>query len=87
MQSQQDEEHNLLGVMKVEDIWQPDLAKEATNVLGSTDTLHPGVAYLLQETGDTYLGGPLYGARLRVHYDYQDIRRTPRETRAGIVLH
>eukprot|EP00026_Physarum_polycephalum_P004212 Phypoly_transcript_04229.p1 GENE.Phypoly_transcript_04229~~Phypoly_transcript_04229.p1 ORF type:complete len:520 (+),score=108.19 Phypoly_transcript_04229:621-2180(+) len=76
-----DEEGNLLGVMRVDEVWQPDLQKEAKHVLGTTDTLHPGVAYLLQEAGDTYLSGPLQGAQLPVHYDYQDLRRTPRETR------
>jgi sulfate adenylyltransferase len=79
----QDEEGNLLGVMRVDEVWQPDLAKEAKHVLGTTDVLHPGVAYLLQEAGDTYLAGPLQGAQLPVHYDYQDLRRNPRETRRG----
>ena len=69
--------------MRVDEVWQPDLTKEAKHVLGSTDVLHPGVAYLLQEAGDTYLAGPLQGAQLPVHYDYQDIRRTPQETRTG----
>jgi len=77
-----DEEGNLLAVMRVDELWQPDLTKEAKHVLGSTDVLHPGVAYLLQESGDTYLAGPLQGAQVPIHYDYQDIRRTPRETRA-----
>lgn len=76
-----DEEGNLLAVMRVDDVWQPDLSKEAKHVLGTTDVLHPGVAYLLQESGDTYLAGPLQGAQLPVHYDYQDLRRTPREAR------
>lgn len=77
-----DEEFNLLAVMRVDDVWQPDLAKEAKFVLGSNDVLHPGVAYLLHESGDTYLGGPVFGAQLPAHYDYQELRRTPRQTRA-----
>jgi len=76
-----DEEGSLLAVMRVDEIWTPDREKEAKQVLGSTDNLHPGVAFLLQESGDTYLGGPLFGAQLPVHYDYNDLRRTPRETR------
>lgn len=70
--------------MRVDEVYQPDLAKEAQHVLGSTDVLHPGIAYLFQESGDTYLAGPLQGAQLPIHYDYQDIRRTPRETRRGL---
>jgi len=76
-----DEEGSLIAVLKVEDVWQPDRKKEAQLVLGTTDTLHPGVAYLLQESGDTYLGGPLFGAQLPVHYDYGDLRKTPLQTR------
>jgi sulfate adenylyltransferase len=77
-----DEEGSLLAVMRVDDAWQPDRSKEAKFVLGTTDPLHPGVGFLLQESGDTYLGGPLFGAQLPVHYDYQELRRTPRQTRA-----
>jgi len=76
-----DEEGSLIAVLKVEDMWQPDRKKEAQLVLGTTDVLHPGVAYLLQEAGDTYLGGPVYGAQLPVHYDYAELRKTPLQTR------
>ena len=34
------------AVMIVESKWQPDKAKEAENIYGTTDTEHPGVDYL-----------------------------------------
>jgi sulfate adenylyltransferase len=80
-----DEEGSLLAVMKVEDVWQPDKQKEALAVLGTTDTLHPGVAYLLQEAGDTYIAGTLEGAQVPVHYDYLESRRTPVQCREEFV--
>eukprot|EP01110_Echinostelium_bisporum_P013797 TRINITY_DN994_c1_g1_i7.p1 TRINITY_DN994_c1_g1~~TRINITY_DN994_c1_g1_i7.p1 ORF type:complete len:590 (-),score=227.97 TRINITY_DN994_c1_g1_i7:364-2133(-) len=76
-----DEEGTLIAVMKVEDRWKPDREKEAKFVLGTTDTAHPGVSYLLKEAGDTYLAGPLSGAQLPTHYDYRETRLTPRQTR------
>jgi len=76
-----DEEGSLIAVIRVEDMYQPDRKKEAQEVFGTTDVLHPGVAYLLQESGDTYLGGPVWGAQLPVHYDYLEFRRTPIQTR------
>lgn len=80
-----DEEGSLLAVMKIEDIWQPDKEREAKQVLGTTDTLHPGVAYLLQEAGDTYIAGPLEGAQLPAHYDYVEARMTPLQSREEFV--
>jgi len=76
-----DEEGSLIAVMRVDEMWQPDREKEALLVLGTKDTLHPGVGYLLKEAGDTYLAGPLWGAQLPVHYDYNDDRRTPLQAR------
>ena len=72
----------LLAVMTVEDVWQPDKAREAEQVFGTTNEEHPAVAYLMNEAGSHYVGGTLEGAQLPKHYDFQDLRRTPKETRA-----
>lgn len=76
-----DEEGNLIAVMRVEDVYNPDKKKEAQSVLGTTELLHPGVAYLLQEAADTYIAGELWGAQLPVYYDYLEFRKTPIQTR------
>src|ERR1043166_4689967 len=56
-----DGEGGLLGVLTVEDCWQPDREAEAKAVFGTTDLLHPGVAHLLKQTKPWYVGGPVEG--------------------------
>eukprot|EP01112_Ceratiomyxa_fruticulosa_P006726 TRINITY_DN175_c0_g1_i1.p1 TRINITY_DN175_c0_g1~~TRINITY_DN175_c0_g1_i1.p1 ORF type:complete len:594 (+),score=127.51 TRINITY_DN175_c0_g1_i1:323-2104(+) len=76
-----DEEHNLIAVMRVTEIYHPDREREAQAVLGTTNRLHPAVDFLIGHSGEFYIAGPLTGAQLPVHYDYTDIRRTPRQLR------
>jgi sulfate adenylyltransferase len=71
----------LLAVMTVKDIWQPDRMREAQMVFGSTDSMHPGVKYLLEKTQDYYVGGELEGLELPTNYDFANIRLTPRQLR------
>ncbi len=71
----------LLAIMDVEDKWQPDKAVEAQGVFGTTSTDHPAVAYLMNTAGSIYLGGKLRGHHLPPHYDFLDLRQTPRELR------
>ena len=82
-----DHEGFLLAVLTVEDIWEPDLRKEATDVFGSSDIQHPGVFYLLDTSGPVYLGGKLQGVSLPMHYDYQLLRHTPVEVRQRFTMH
>jgi sulfate adenylyltransferase len=77
-----DETGLLLAILTVEETWQPDKAREAEQVFGTTSREHPAVDYLFGEAGDFYVGGTVEGVRLPVHYDFQDIRHTPRELRA-----
>lgn len=76
-----DEEQNLIGVMRVDDVYEPDRKKEAQKVFGTTEELHPAAAYLFQESGEVYFGGPVFAAQLPVHYDYLHLRRTPLDLR------
>ena len=39
------------------------------------------VAYLFDHAGDYYVGGALEGIQLPTHYDFQDLRRTPKQVR------
>jgi len=71
----------MTAVLEVEDVWQPDLTAEAEQVYGTTNTEHPGVAYLKHETNPWYVGGRLEGVRLPRHYDFAPLRLTPAELR------
>src|SRR4051812_20321813 len=44
-----DPEGVMLGVLHVEEVWQPDRKAEAESVFGTTSTVHPGVDYLLNK--------------------------------------
>lgn len=77
-----DPEGVLLAVMEIEDLWQPDKAREARQVYGSEDTAHPGVAYLRDRTQPVYVGGKVFGIEAPTHYDYAHLRDTPLELRA-----
>ncbi len=77
-----DEEGVLLAVLAVEDVWKPDLNIEAMKVFQSTDPAHPGVGYLLSDSGSVYIGGEIIGIEYPRHYDYKLLRQTPSELRA-----
>ncbi|KAG5459824.1 MAG: sulfate adenylyltransferase, partial [Olpidium bornovanus] len=71
-----------LAILTVRDIYVPNKAAEAVKVFGADDRSHPGVAYLHENTGDTYLGGPLQAIAIPQHFDYTEHRFTPAELRA-----
>lgn len=76
-----DQEGFLLAVLTVQDIWQPDKAREARQVYGTdAPAAHPGVQQLLEQVHDWYLGGPVAGLSLPLHYDFRELRLTPAET-------
>ena len=76
-----DAEGVMLAVLTVRDKWQPDKAAEAQQVFGTTNVEHPGVAYLMNRAGSTYLGGDIEGLTLPIHYDYKSLRLSPKDTR------
>jgi len=76
-----DNEGFMLAVLTVSDLWQPDRAREAENVYGSTDPRHPGVRYLQEDAASTCVGGTVEGIQLPTHYDYEELRHTPEELR------
>jgi sulfate adenylyltransferase len=77
-----DPEGVLIAIMKLEDAWEPDLRREAKEVFGSEDELHPGVSYLLHNSNPVYLSGRLQGIERPTHYDFRHLRLTPQEVRA-----
>lgn len=68
-----------LALLTVEDLWEPDLRREARAVFGTEDEAHPGVAYLLRKTHPVYVGGRLTGLEPPTHYDFKHLRHTPAE--------
>jgi len=81
-----DPEGVVLAVLNVEDIWQPDLEKEAELVFGLTNQEHPGVKYLSNSTNPWYVGGRLECLQRPNHYDFVDLRHTPLELREKFVV-
>ena len=77
-----DPEGVMLAVLHVEELWEPDRDLEATRVFGTNSAEHPGVEALLHRTNPVYVGGRLEGVQLPSHYDYKDLRLTPRELRS-----
>lgn len=77
-----DEEGNALAVLTVQGRpWIPDKLVEAQYVFGTTDTAHPGVDYLLNHAHDYYVGGSIEGVQMPVHYDFEDVRLSPKMLR------
>ncbi|KAI8379292.1 sulfate adenylyltransferase [Radiomyces spectabilis] len=71
-----------LAILTVADVYQPDKAKEATNVFGANDLAHPAVQYLHNTAKDYYVGGSLEAIQPPAHYDYVANRFSPSELRA-----
>ena len=68
----------LLAIITVSDVWAPDKEVEAEKVFRTQDKAHPAVAYLMDQAGSHYIGGSLKGIALPKHYDFQDLRHTPK---------
>ena len=58
----------------VEDVYKPDLVKEAIEVFGADDPAHPSVAYLRSRVQDFYIGGKVQAIKLPTHFDYAALR-------------
>jgi sulfate adenylyltransferase len=76
-----------LAVLDVEDIYRPDREHEAARVFGTTDRTHPGVAELLERYRPVNLGGRLRGIQAPSHYDFAELRDTPRSSREWFTAH
>ncbi len=71
---------NLLAFLHVEEIYPYDKQAEAQGAYGSTDAKHPAVAHLNRQPGH-YAAGRLEVIRTPPHFDFVELRRTPRELR------
>lgn len=71
-----------LAILTVEDIYTPDLVKEAIHVFGADDPAHPSVAYLRNRVKRFYVGGEVRAIQAPSHLDYVALRYTPAQLRA-----
>ncbi len=76
-----DSRNYLIAVMRIEEVFTWDPLREARLVLGTTDHRHPLVSEM-ERWGDLCISGELKVVNPPKYYDFQDIRRTPAETRA-----
>lgn len=72
--------NELLAVMTVEEIYEWDKQEMAQKVLGTLDLHHPLVAEM-SRWGKLNISGQLRVLELPQHYDFQDLRLTPAQTR------
>jgi sulfate adenylyltransferase len=78
-----DAHNELLAVMRVEEIYEWQLEREARAVCGTTDVRHPLVAEM-HAWGPVYLSGPLRVLALPRHYDFTSLRLTPAQVHARL---
>ncbi len=76
-----DNKNNLLAVMTIEEIYEWDRDEVAQKIFGSLDLRHPLVAEM-HRWGKLNISGRLRVLQLPPHHDFQELRRTPAETRA-----
>lgn len=70
------------AVLTVEDIWRPDLGREAEMVYRTGDPAHPGVRYLHDAVNPVYIGGRIEGVQAPLHHDFENLWDSPAEMRA-----
>ena len=71
----------ILATIQVDAKWSPDKFREADEVFKTRDEKHPGVNFLINNTGEIYLGGEVVGLEKPQHYDFKSRRQTPNELR------
>jgi len=75
--------NNLLAVMTIEEVYEWDRDEVAQKVFGSLDLRHPLVAEM-HRWGKLNISGRLRVLQLPPHYDFQELRLAPAETRARL---
>jgi sulfate adenylyltransferase len=75
-----DEKNELLAVMTVEEIYPWNLEETAVKVFGKHDTRHPLISEM-HRWGEFNISGPMRVIQSPQHYDFQELRLTPGQTR------
>jgi sulfate adenylyltransferase len=73
--------NNLLGWMRVEDVFEVDEKAEMLSVAGTLEEHHPLLAEM-RSWGRLRASGPVRIVELPRHYDFPELRRTPAQVRA-----
>ena len=73
--------NDLLAVMTISEVWEWDRIEFAEKLLGTQDLRHPVVAEM-GGWGRLNISGRLRVLQTPRHYDFQDLRLTPSQTRA-----
>jgi sulfate adenylyltransferase len=71
--------------MTVEEIYKWDRDREARAVYDTVDIRHPTVAEM-DRWGELNISGRLQVLQLPRHYDFQELRLTPAETRQALAV-
>ncbi|MFQ5730005.1 MAG: bifunctional sulfate adenylyltransferase/adenylylsulfate kinase [Waddliaceae bacterium] len=74
-----DEIGNPLALLKVADVYKPDLDKECLHVYGTNDPNHSYVEYVRTKKNCHYVGGEIEKIQAPLHYDFVDLRLTPEQ--------
>lgn len=75
-----DSMNDLLAIMTIEELYPWDPADLAERVLGTQDSKHP-LVHEMARWGRLNASGRIRMLQMPRHYDFQDLRRTPAETR------
>jgi len=78
-----DSRKELLAIMTIEEAYEWDLSEEALAMLCTEDPRHPLVAEMYR-WGKLNISGPIQAIKLPRHYDFQELRLTPSQTRARL---
>ncbi|MBV7339965.1 bifunctional sulfate adenylyltransferase/adenylylsulfate kinase [Chloroflexi bacterium TSY] len=78
-----DSKNNLLAIMTVEEMYEWDREEVSQKVFGTLSPRHPLVAEMYR-WGNVNISGRLQVLELPKHFDYQDLRLTPEQTRAQL---
>jgi sulfate adenylyltransferase len=78
-----DARNDLLGILRVEEIYEWSREDFARNILQTNDLRHPLVSEI-EHWGKLNLSGKLRVLNLPKHYDFGDLRLTPAQTRAKL---
>lgn len=78
-----DPKNNLLAILNVEEIYEWDKTEFARRILGTTDAAHPLAAEMI-DWGNLNVSGRLRVIESPRHYDFPDLRLSPREVRTRL---
>lgn len=70
-----------LGIMDVDDMYEPDKQAEVRKVFRTEETAHPGVKRVLEDAGDVYIGGRARVFERPVKVAFPEYHRDPAEVR------